>query len=88
MRIVPPAELRSNFHVKLAATLPKWVAGATELGPGIARERALDAIMSAMTGYVTVAPDMAADADGRGMPGRFGVTEPHPFPELIEAGAG
>ena len=84
MRIIPPDELRRNISVNLAV-MPQWAKRETGIGP-MARDKALDAIMAAMAGWVVVAPSMALDRIGVMQAGKFGTTEPHSFPVLTGDG--
>lgn len=81
MRIIPPDDLRMQIAIKLTV-MPGWVQTKTGIR-GLARDEALNAIMSALSECVVVAPDpVGFNADCK--PGKFGLTEPHPFPELAD----
>lgn len=81
MELIRHKDLRSAISVNLTVLKP-YVKKETGLA-GACREEVLDAIMRALTGCVIVRPDLVGFNASQKL-GRFGITEPHPFPELAE----
>lgn len=79
MHLVRHSDLRINIAVNLTVLKPyvKKLTGLTTQS----QEELIDAIMRAMSGYVILAPDAPLNSYERG---QFGVTEPHPFPDLVD----
>lgn len=79
MHLVRHHDLRIRISVNLTVLEPyvKKLTGLTNQS----KEELVDAIMRAMDGYVILAPDAPLNSYRRG---EFGVTEPHPFPDLVD----
>lgn len=79
MRRVPPDELRDFLAVQLTV-LPPFVRRDLQLRGEIAVQAAVDRLMTRVfDGFIVLAPDMVQGAMHM-RPGRFGDTEPDPFP--------
>ena len=74
MHIVTHTDLRLNIGVKIAVNRKRK------------DEELLDAIMTTLSRCVIVKPDFVG-FNASQKHGQFGVTEPHPFPELAEPDA-
>lgn len=78
MELIRPDDLRIAIGVKLTVASP---AAKTAVGAATshAREKLLDQIMSTLSGCVIVRPSPVGYQHGI-----FGLTEPHPFPDLAD----
>lgn len=78
MHLIRHADLRIAIAVKLTVAKPS---AQRTLGmvQNSDKEAVLDAIMSTIAGCVIVRPDIVRQQQA----GQFGVSEPHPFPELL-----
>jgi hypothetical protein len=81
MRRISHEKLRRDIDIKLSV-MPGYVKRDTGI-IGTARDKALDAIMSAMSGYIVLAPAIVGTNTSMRQ-GKFGVDEPDPHPELTE----
>lgn len=76
---VTPNELRDHLAVQLTV-LPPYVRRELQLRNELAVKHAVDRLMERVfSGMIVLAPDPVMNAMHVG-PGRFGVTEPDPFP--------
>lgn len=78
MELIQHADIRRAISVKIAVA-PKYAQRGFGLLERQCRRELLDAIMSVLQGAVIVQPGMVGLCERRG---KFGVDEPHPFPEL------